>query len=145
MPLALTASIPGMPIQKGLAAKAVNPPVVTVNGCGPAFAGTVTTSCVADAEVTVAFTVPNNTMLLLAVALNPEPSMVTAVPTGPLVGEKLLMVGCAKITWENNIKRKLMLLLRMAIPAATAGRLGIGFILGFSNYPKNRRKKKHLQ
>jgi hypothetical protein len=45
------------------------------------------------------------------------------------VGEKLLIMGCPKITWANNTKRKLMLLfLRMAKPAAGTGRWEIEFI-----------------
>jgi hypothetical protein len=41
-------------------------------------------------------------MLLEGVALNPEPLIVTEVPTGPLVGVKLVMVGCARTEAQEN-------------------------------------------
>ena len=55
--------------------------------------GTVTVKLVAVAAVTVAWVVPNRTTLLAGVVLKFVPVMVTVVPTGPLVGVKLLMVG----------------------------------------------------
>ncbi len=56
--------------------------------------GTLTTSCVAVAVVGVAAVVPLNlTVLLAAVVLKFVPVIVTVVPTGPLVGVKLVTVG----------------------------------------------------
>jgi hypothetical protein len=74
------------------------------------------------AAVTVAFTGPKYTMLLAAIALKPVPLMVTEVPTAPLAGEKLLMIGCAKTTWTNSRAKKLRILfLTMALPADSVG------------------------
>ena len=53
--------------------------------------GTIALSEVEDALVTTAFTAPKYTMLPVAVGLKFDPLMVTAVPTGPEVGVKLLM------------------------------------------------------
>lgn len=55
--------------------------------------GTVTISSVDVAEVIVAWVAPKNTMLLAEVASKLVPEMVTVVPTGPLVGEKEVIVG----------------------------------------------------
>ena len=55
-----------------------------------AAAGTVVTNVVDVAEVTLDVTPLNLTTLLAAVALKPEPKIVTVVPTGPLAGENPL-------------------------------------------------------
>jgi hypothetical protein len=74
----------------------VSVPTVTVIFPVVAPLGTVTTSFVVVAELGVAVAIPLNlTVLLAAVALKFVPLIVTDVPTGPLVGEKLLMVGAA--------------------------------------------------
>ena len=57
--------------------------------------GTVTVRSVLVAAVTVAWVAPKKTMLLAGVASKLLPVMVTEVPTGPLVGEKEVMVGGA--------------------------------------------------
>jgi hypothetical protein len=46
--------------------------------------------------VTVARTAPKKTISELAVVLNPDPVIVTVVPTGPEAGEKELITGWAK-------------------------------------------------
>ena len=73
---------------KGLRLVAVLAPTVTETGPVVAAAGTDVVRRVLLAEVTVAFTPLNRTVLLAAVALKPEPSMVTLVPTAPLTGSK---------------------------------------------------------
>jgi hypothetical protein len=70
------------------------PGVVTLIGPVLAPAGTVATSRVVVAEVTVAVVPLNLTVLSPAVALNPVPEMVTAVPAGPRPGEKARMATC---------------------------------------------------
>jgi hypothetical protein len=67
--------------------------------------GTVTVSDVADAETTVALTLPKNIILLLFVTLKLLPVIVTVVPTNPDLGIKLDMLGtCAlNIRLENKI------------------------------------------
>jgi hypothetical protein len=54
-------------------------------------------------------------MLLDVIALKFDPVMVTAVPTGPDVGEKALMEGCAKQLNAKliNIKEKINRFLRV--------------------------------
>jgi hypothetical protein len=87
-----------------LGAYPINPFDVTVKGCDPAPAGTVTVSWVEDAVRIFAFTFPNQTWLPEALAANPEPLMVNVAPTLPDAGEKLLITGCANEKNENNIK-----------------------------------------
>jgi hypothetical protein len=72
-------------------------------------AGTATVKLVDVAAETVALTAPKYTMLFAAAVLNPVPVIVTVVPTGPLVGEKLVIVGtCAKATTLTiTVKSKL--------------------------------------
>jgi hypothetical protein len=70
--------------------------------------GTITLSVVDDALVTSAFTAPKYTMLFAATELNPDPLIVTIVPTGPDAGEKLLIEGCAIIREHGNIANKKM-------------------------------------
>lgn len=53
--------------------------------------GTVVTICVSVAEVTLAAVPLKVTVFWPAVGLNPEPVMVTIVPTGPMFGEKVLI------------------------------------------------------
>jgi len=57
--------------------------------------GTVATSCVVVAEVTVAVVPWNLTVLFAMVLLKPVPEIVTDAPTAPLLGENPLMVGAA--------------------------------------------------
>jgi len=59
--------------------------------------GTVTVSSVAVAAVTVAAVPLNCTVLLPAVVLKLVPLIITVVPTAPLVGEKLVIVGIAAV------------------------------------------------
>lgn len=68
--------------------------VVTVIGPVVALAGTVTTSCVAVADTTVAATPLNCTVSCEAVALNPVPLMVTEPPEAPLFGVNEIMESC---------------------------------------------------
>ena len=55
--------------------------------------GTVTVKLVEDAALTTALTTPKKTTLFATVVLNPDPEIVTFVPAGPLVGEKLETIG----------------------------------------------------
>ena len=63
------------------------PPIETFTGPVDAAGGTVTTSCLSVASVTVATMPLNETLLAVAIVLNPVPVMVTNVPTGPCVGD----------------------------------------------------------
>ena len=74
---------------------AINPFTKTLIGESVAPTGTVVVSEVAVAEVTVALTPPNQTILFTIVELKFVPVIVTAVPTAPLVGERFVIVGCA--------------------------------------------------
>jgi len=58
--------------------------------------GTATVKCVVVAAETVAAVPLNMTVLLAGVALKFVPVIVTDVPTSPLVGLKLVIVGAAK-------------------------------------------------
>src|SRR3954469_675882 len=64
-------------------------PIVYVPGVRPA--GTVATRCVAVAAVTDDGVPLNERPFAPGVALNPVPSIVTVVPTAPLIGENALM------------------------------------------------------
>lgn len=89
----------------------VNPPIVTEIVPVVAPVGTVTTSCVVDAELGVAAVVPLNlTVLLAAVALKFVPVIVTVAPTAPLVGVKLVILG---------VTVKLLLLVPVSPPTVT--------------------------
>jgi len=55
--------------------------------------GTLTLSCDAVAELTMAFVTPKKTVFSAAVVLKLVPVMVTIVPTGPLEGENAVMTG----------------------------------------------------
>jgi hypothetical protein len=68
-------------------------PTVTVILPVVAPLGTATTSCVVLANETVAEVPLNLTVLLVLVVLKLVPVIVTDVPTGPLAGLKLLIVG----------------------------------------------------
>jgi hypothetical protein len=73
------------------------PPAVTMEITPPvAPEGIVTTSWVADAEITVATALPMRTMSSLASGSKFVPAIVTIVPVRPLSGEKFVMVGGAK-------------------------------------------------
>jgi hypothetical protein len=69
--------------------------LLTVTAIRPVVApdGTVTTSCVAVAETTVAVVPLNVTVLFAITVLKFAPVMVTDVPTAPLDGVKLEIVG----------------------------------------------------
>src|SRR5207247_6260824 len=70
-----------------------SPPTVTITLPVVAPAGTGTTMLVADQLVGVAVVPLNVTVLMRRVAPREVPAIVTAVATGPLVGERLVMVG----------------------------------------------------
>src|SRR5207247_652506 len=76
---------------KVLALVAVPPDVVTLSGPVVAPAGTVAWITVVDVTVKVVALVPLNRTAVTPVKF--VPLMVTFAPTGPLVGEKLVMVG----------------------------------------------------
>ena len=69
------------------------PPTVTTTLPVVAPAGTGTTMLVADQLVGVAAVPLNLTVLVPCVAPKLVPVIVTAVPTGPLVGDRLVSVG----------------------------------------------------
>jgi hypothetical protein len=69
------------------------PPTVTTTLPVVAALGTGATMLVADQLVGVAVVPLNFTVLLLWEAPKPDPAMVTAVPTDPEVGAKLVMLG----------------------------------------------------
>src|SRR5207249_3308711 len=70
-----------------------SPPTVTTTLPVAAPAGTGTAMLVADQLVGVAVVPLNVTVLVPCVAPKPVPAIVTAVATGPLVGERLVIVG----------------------------------------------------
>jgi len=70
-----------------------SPPTVTTTLPVVAPAGTGTTMLDADHEVGVAAVPLNVTVLLPLLAPKPLPLIVTAVATGPLDGDRLVMVG----------------------------------------------------
>src|ERR1700693_4524176 len=72
---------------------AVPPGVVTLITPVAAVAGTDVLMCASSVTVNVALTPLKNFTALPPV--NPEPVIVTAVPAGPLVGLKLVIVGVA--------------------------------------------------
>ena len=61
-----------------------------------AAVGTVAVTCVAELTTKLAVTSPNVTFV---VCVNPVPLMTTCVPTGPLVGLKLEIVGMTLKIW----------------------------------------------
>jgi hypothetical protein len=69
------------------------PPTVTTTFPVVAPVGTGTTMLVADQLVGVAVVPLNVTVLVPLVAPKPVPAIVTAVPTGPLVGDRLVRLG----------------------------------------------------
>jgi hypothetical protein len=72
---------------------AVPPAVATVIRPETAAAGTLTTSCVVEADCTGAATPPIVTWLLAGVGSKLVPVMVTYVPRRPATGVKLLVAG----------------------------------------------------
>ena len=80
----------GLPIVNALTLVAVPPGVVTLSGPVVAPAGTVTWIVVAEVTVKLALT-PLNVTAVAPVKF--VPLSVTLVPTGPLVGAKLVIVG----------------------------------------------------
>src|SRR3989338_536967 len=92
--LATVGRPPAVPETVKLVAEvAVCPPTNTVMLPLVAEAGTVTTSCVVVALLTLAATPLNLTVLLPSAALKLVPVMVTDVPTAPELGVKLATVG----------------------------------------------------
>src|SRR5438309_3393558 len=90
--------ITGPLITVKLVALVAGPPrVVTLIGPVEAPEGTMAVRLVAEAEVTVAVTPLNLTSFLRASGSKLVPVIVTAVPGGPLVGVKLVMVGAATV------------------------------------------------
>ncbi len=71
------------------------PPTVTTTEPVVAPVGTGTAMLVADQVVGVAAVPLNVTVLVPCVAPKLVPVIVTAVPTGPLVGDRLVNVGAA--------------------------------------------------
>ncbi len=71
----------------------MTPATVTVTGPVIAFGGTFTMICESLQLLAVATTPPKATLLLLCVAPKPLPLMVTDVPTTPVAGEMLVIVG----------------------------------------------------
>jgi len=69
--------------------------------------GTITVKLVEVALLAIVLTAPKKTTLFAAVVLNPEPDMVTLVPTGPLAGEKPEMIGCENDEKEIAKKTKI--------------------------------------
>src|SRR5438094_7517787 len=84
------AIVGGLTTVNELALVAVPPGVVTLSGPVVAPAGTVAWIAVAEVTVKVALTPLNVTEVA---PLSFVPLIVTLVPTGPLVGEKLVIVG----------------------------------------------------
>ena len=114
-------------------ALALPPLVDTFTSPVVAVAGTVNTSCVVDALVMVAGTPFTVMVLLIAVALNPVPTIVTLDPMFPLEGDMLeivtvlppLVVGVNTITgfnWVLSLVEEDVPLMTKSIvsPAATA-------------------------
>lgn len=86
---------------KLVALVAVFPPTVTVIFPVVAPAGTVVVILVVVLAETTAVVPLNFTVLLAGVALKFVPVMVTLVPTGPLEGVKLVMVGVSAAPTVN--------------------------------------------
>jgi hypothetical protein len=72
---------------KGVVLVAVLAPTCTEIGPEVADAGTVATSCVCEAETTVAVTPLKVTIFADGLAPKPVPLIVTEAPTGPRIGE----------------------------------------------------------
>jgi hypothetical protein len=81
-------------------------PSAVVTLIGPVIApdGTVATSCVAVADVTVAPTPPNATVLALAAVLNPVPYTVTAVPAAADAGANRITETAAELCRATESK-----------------------------------------
>ncbi len=79
-----------------------DPPTV-VSVIFPVFApaGTVALTLLSEFTVNDAFTLPNDTFV---VCVRPLPLIVTTVPTGPLVGAMLLIVGVTLNCWLMAIQ-----------------------------------------
>src|SRR5207253_1320832 len=75
----------------------IRPVVVFVGTVATIEVALITLRLVAEAEVTVAVTPLNLTSFLLATGSKFVPVIVTAVPGGPLLGVKLVMVGAATV------------------------------------------------
>ena len=85
--------VPGKVTLKGALDQAVNPLTVTVIGLYVAPVGTITLSEVEVADVTVALTAPNHTILFAAIVLKFVPVIVTVAPIGPEAGVKDVITG----------------------------------------------------
>ena len=79
------------------------PPTVTTTVPVVAPAGTGTTMLVADQLVGVAAVPLNVTVLVPCVAPKLVPAIVTAVPTGPLVGDRLVSVGAIVTVYGQRL------------------------------------------
>jgi hypothetical protein len=91
------------------------PATVTVRGPVAAPAGTVTVNEVVVAALTVAATpLKNVTAFAERVVLKLVPVIETAVPTGPVVGEKLVIVGAG-----GAVTVKFVLLVAVCPPTVT--------------------------
>ncbi len=94
--------------------------------------GTVTTSDVLLALVTVALVAPKYTTLADGVVAKPVPWIVTALPTGAEAGEKLVMVGCAQAAScrHKAVSNTQIALARTGEIAFPVGQdLGFGFMI----------------
>ena len=81
-----------------------SPPTVTTTLPVVAPVGTGATMLVADQLVGVAAIPLNVTVLLPCVAPNPVPVIVTAVATGPLVGDKPVMTGVTSTSKITSVE-----------------------------------------
>ena len=91
--------------------------------------GTITVRLPAEATVTVALVAPKKTAFCAGFALKPLPDSTTAVPTGPLAGEKLLIMGAANtlIANINVAESKVIIFIGLML---LVGRVKRRFILG---------------
>ena len=95
---------------KGFVLLHINPVSVfkTVMFSWVAPTGTITVKLVEVALFTTALAIPKKTILLADVVLKPDPEIVTTVPTGPLAGVKLVIIGCPielkKVVNRTSIK-----------------------------------------
>ena len=107
---------------KSLVLVAVFAPTVTVILPVVVAGGTVATSCVVLPELREAVVPLNLTVLEASVELKFVPVMVTEVPTTPLVGEKLVMVGAVGGSGMVASVSAIWLELAATFPALSNGR-----------------------
>jgi hypothetical protein len=94
-PIVKGPSPPGNVTMNGTGEYAVRLLVVTATGCGLKPVGAVTVSSEAEAVVTEALELPNQTILFAGTVLKPEPLISTVLPVDPLEGLRPVMAGCA--------------------------------------------------